>query len=326
MAYGQNSNIAIGFQDTYGTATTDSGTLVGSLYFLPHLSDGVKLEIGEIVDEAMRGIFDEGDSYEGPKSAGGDFDTTAQAISLGVMCRAFFGPPVTVTSGGVYEHTFTPRTSDFSEKCAGDPTMYYRYLETGSAEVFYDLNASMLELGITNGELLRSKITFVGGSHLQIAALVADYPVGRKFAWDVASVSIAGVGRDEQMDLTITFDDQLTASHTLNNSKFPSRIKRSGMRTVAVAGTLKFDNQDEYQQFIAQSERELIVNFKGGTEIQSGYYEEIKITCPAMRYVDIPVQAGGPGEIEVSISAKGKYHTGSATSAQVVVVNTQASY
>lgn len=320
MPYGQDSNIGISFQDSYGSS------LVDSVYFLPHLTDGVKLEIPPLIDEAMKGIYDEGESYEGPKMVAGDFETTAQAISLGVMLRAMMGAPSTVNSDGLYTHTFKPRIADFDEKCANDPVTYYRYLQTGSAELLYDLNASTLELAIANGELMKAKIGFVGGSFEQLADIAAAYPVGKKFAWDVTSVSIGGAGKDEMMDLTITIDDQLEAQHTLSGSKYPARIKRTGMRTVAVAGTLKFDNQDEYQQFISQSERALIVNFKGITEVQSGYYEEIKIELPAMRYSDVPVAAGGPGPLEISFTGAGKYKVTSATALQITLTNTQAAY
>ena len=320
MAYGQNSNIAFCFQNSYGTEQ------VSSLYFLPHLADGVKLEKPDVVDEAMRGVFDEGDSYEGLNKAGGDFATNAQAIGLGVLLKGLMGDPTTVASDGHYTHTFRPRTADFDEKCANNPLTYYRYLETGSAELFYDMNISALELGVVNGELMKAKATLVGGSHKQIANVSASYPVGKKFTWDVASISIGATGRDEMLDLTIVFDDQLEATHTLNGSRYPARIKRTGMRTVSVNGTLKFDNQDEYQQFIAQSERELVLNFKGPTAVDSGYYEEVRITLPALRYTDIPVAAGGPGEIEASFTAKGKFHVGSAVAGEVVLVNTQAAY
>jgi len=318
--YGQDSNVGICFQNSYGTAQTSS------IYFLPHLTDGVKLEIPPLLDEAMRGVYDEGDSYIGPKKAGGDFETNAQAIALGVALKALMGNPSTVTSLGVYTHTFQPRTADFDQKCANNPLTYYRYLQTGSAELFYDLNASTLEMTIAKGELLKAKLGLVGGSYSQIADVAAGYPVGKKFAWDVTSVSIGGAGKDEMTEMTIVIDDQLEAMHTLNGTKFPARIRSTGMRTVAINGTLKFDNQDEYQQYISQSERELIANFKGTTEIQSGYYEEIKIQAPLLRYSDIPVAAGGAGEIEVSFSASAKYSVDSATALMITLTNTQAAY
>jgi len=320
MAYGQNSNIALGFQNSFGTSLTNS------LYFIPHLSDGVGLDIPPLVDESMRGINDEGDTYEGPKSVGGDIESRAQAIPFGVLCKAMMGDPVTVNSGGIYTHTFKPVTTDFDIKSANVPVTYYQYLDTGSAQLHYDLVATTFEIGIAQGELLRAKVGFVGGKFMQRAPLSPVYPTGKRFAWNVTSLSVGGAAKSEQMDLTITLDDSIEAMHTLSGSKFPDRVKRSGFRTVTVAGTLKFDNQDEYQQFISQSERELVVNFEGVTEIQSGYNEAIRITVPNMRYSDLKPVAGGVGLIEVSFTAMGKYNTSSGTSLEVTVVNTQAAY
>jgi len=320
MAYGQSSNIGISFQDSYGTLLTSS------VYWMPHVSDGVGLNIEQLTSEESRGIYDMGDAYTGKKSVDGDLSLDVQPIPIGVIFQAIFGEPTTVTSGAVQSHTFKPRTADWDALSANNPFTYHQYLDTGSAQLFSDMNASTLEISVSQGELLKMSMGMVGGSYSQIANLTPSYPNGEHFTWDTTSISLGGSGKTEIMDLTINIDESLEAMHTLNGSKYPSRIKRTGFRSIECNGTLKFDDQTEYQEFITQTERELIATFTGATEIQSGYYDMIEIKLPKLRYGELKPVAGGAGEMEVSFTGAAKYSVDSATSMQVLLVNTQAAY
>lgn len=322
MSYGQKSNVGIIFQDSYGTAGD-----VNSIHFIPNLSESLKLTIPPLISENMRGVFDEGDSYEGPKIVEGSIDCEAQPIPLGVMLKTIMEETANVNSGSIYTRTFKPRVSDFDDKSANNPVTAYAYRDTGSAMLYSDLNGAMLELGIANGEFLKAKVDFAGGTFSQNASVAASYPVGKRWTWDSSSVSIAGAANTDVVNMTIKLDDGgLEASHTLNGSKYPSRVKRTGNRTIAVDGTLKFADQAEYQEFLTQSERELIMTFTGPTEIQSGYYEVLEIKLPLLRYEEAAPMAEGPGYIEMSVTAKGKYSVDSGTSMMITLINTQVAY
>lgn len=318
--YGQKANVAISFQNSFGTPLTNSQ------YFIPRVSGGLALDIPDLVSENQRGVFDEGDSYEGPRSVSGDLETEAMPIPLGVLLKCVMGEPTTVQSTGIYAHTFKPRLSDWDETAANIPVTYEQDLDTGSAQQFFDLNGNTLELGISAGELLKAKVGFVGGNFQQNAAAAATYPTGKRWTWDATSVSIGGSAQPQLMDMTISLDESLEAQHVLNNSKYPGRIKHTGNRSITIGGTMKFDNQNEYQEYLSQSERELVINFQGVTEIQSGYYDLVEIKVPLMRHTDFKPMASGPGPIEVGFSSKGKYSTSSATALQITLTNTQAAY
>ena len=321
MAYGQKSNIGIIFQNSFGTVGD-----VNSIHFVPHLSYNLALEIPPIYSENMRGVFDEGDTYDGARTINGDLQCEAQPIALGAMLKSILNLESSTNSDSIYTHLFKPRTADHSEESAGNPVTMYTYLDTGSAMLYSDLNGTTLEIGIANGELLKATVGYVGGTFTQNADVAASYPVGKRWTWDQSSLTVDGAGKAEIQDLSITLDESLEPQHTLNNSKYPSRIKRTGFRTVAVAGTILFDNQDEYQEFIAQSERELVMRFTNNTEIQSGYFEVCEIKLPLMRYEEAKPTAEGPGLISMSVTGRGKYSVDSATSLEITLVNTQATY
>ena len=321
MPYGNNSEVGICFQDSYGTLNVDS------MHWLPILDEDVGLEKPPLVSQSMRGNYDEGQHHEGANAVNGTINGEAHPIALGALLTAAFGGATVVQSAGIYTHTFKPRTTEFDSKSANIPFTMHKFLDdSGSASLFYDLNANGIELGIANGELLMANLEVVGGNFQQISNIAASYPTGKQWTWDTTSISIAAAGVDEIKQLSIKTSESIEAMHTLNGSVFPSRNKRTGFRTIEISGTMTFDDQDEYQQFLSQSERELIVNFKGDTEIQSGYYDVCNIIVPLLRHTEYKPTVGAVGEIEVSFSSKGVYSADSGTALQVTLVNTKAAY
>jgi len=327
MSYGQKSVVGIVFQDSYGYHVDPARAGdVGSIHFIPFLSENIKLTIPPMYSENIRGIYDEGDTYEGPRTVEGSIETEAQPIAVGAMLKSVLNLASSTLTDSVYLHVYKPRTADFDEFSCSDPVTAYVYLDTGSAMMYPDLNGSALELSIANGEFYKVKVDYTGGNFIQNAAQAASFPVGKRWTWDQSSVSLGGAGVAEISALTITLDESLEAQHTLNNSKYPSRIKRTGFRSISVDGTIKFDNQTEYQQFISQSERAMVITLTGNSDIASGYQDTIKIDLPAMRYEDYSPEASGPGLIEASFTGRAKYLTTSATAMQITLTNTVATY
>lgn len=319
--YGMTSDLGISFQNSYGTA------LANSIFWVPFMSEDIGVTKEPLIEENMTGRFDEGKHHEGLNAVPGELECEAHPISLGVLLKATLGDPTTVQSGNLYTHTFKPRTSDFDRYAAGRPVTITKHLgDAGSAHRYYDLVGSKLSMSVANGELFKASVEFVGGKYTQLSEPAASYPTGDPFAWSVASVSIGGSANSDVRELNIELDNALEGKHTLNNAKTPSRVKRAGRRTLAIGGTLVFDTQDEYQQFISQSERNLTLHLVGAADITSGYNEGLTVIVPLLRYVEFKPVAGGPGAIEVSISGKGVYSVTSATALQVTLVNTQTGY
>lgn len=321
MSYGMKTNVGISFQNSYGTALTNS------IYWIPYLNEGFAVAKEPLISEAMTGVYDEGAHYEGLNSNDAPLEFEAHPIALGAIFKAMFGAPTSVQSGSIYAHTFKPRTSDFDTYAAGNPMTLVKDLgDSGSMHQYYDMVASKLSLSVANGEFLKGSIEFMGGKYSQVAAVAATYPTGKGWTWNVASVSLAGTANGDIKELNIELDEALENHYTLNNTKTPSRTKRSGRRTLSIGGTIVFDSQSEYQQFLSQSERNLTVNFKGSVEVQSGYTEDLRMIVPLMRYTEFKPVAGEAGKVSVGFTAKGVYSTSSATALHFVLTNTQAAY
>lgn len=324
MGYGTSATLGITFQNSYGTASGVSSTV-----FIPFVSENVGLEIPDLIPESKTGLFDEADSEGGPRSITGDISFEPRPIELGYFIKAVCGDAYSVvSSGNIYNHYFKPRTSDWDDSAANVPFTLYKDLATTDDAMFHkDLVGTSLEFSIANGELLKGSMGVIGGTEGTVTTQTASYHGGRYFTWDVTSVSLGGTANADIEQMTITLNENLEPSHTLNNSKYPSSIKRGGTkRSVSISGTVKFNDNTEYDKFLAQSNEEMNLTFSGPTEIQSGYYDVFEINVPEMKYTEFKPTAEGDGEVAVSFSAKGQYSTTYAKSLRFTLVNTMASY
>lgn len=318
--YGMDAGIGICFQTSFGTANT------ASMHWLEPVGESVDLKKAQIERKGMFGVYDAGANQEGMNTVEGDVTIEAKALPLGAVLSAVMNR-TTVTSSGVYTHTFKPRTTDWDDYSAERPFTYHKHLgDAGSAHLYSDLNGNTLELNIANGELLTAKLGVTGGTYSQVAEVAASYPTGDALAWNISSASLNGSGRDTFRSLTVTLNNNLEAKHVLRSSKYPIRVRRGGMRSVEVSGTILFESQTDMQTFISQTEQRFFLTLKSATEIQSGYFESLTIDIPSLRFTEFPVAVGGPGELEIGFKAAGKYNTGSATALAVTLVNSKAGY
>lgn len=327
MPYGQDAKIGIAFQNSQGTAASTS-----SLYPIGFTAEDIMPDIPELLAQNMTGNFNEGAGYGGPRQVAGSLQAEALPQALGVYLKALFGGPTTTNvASSVKQHVFKPRTSDFDVNIAGNPISYYKSLrETGvnTAFYFHDLVAGRLELRIANGEFLTSNIAFVGGKIGKVSSLALAEPAGKNWTWDVTSVELGGAANIDIEDITITIDEQLEPKWVLNASREPLKVKRGGKRQVRIAGTIQYNDQDEYDKFVSDvtTTQALRVTMTGAVAIQSGYYPVVKIEIPAFKWLDYKPNASSPGEIAVAFSAKGDFHIGSDTAIAITLTNTQQTY
>lgn len=322
MSYGQDVSVGICFQDSFGTSQ------VHSVYHLQHLSESFAVVKEQLMTMGIRGIYEEGIHYEGKNANEGEMEVEAHPIDLGVLLKALCGPPSTVQSGGIYTHTFKPRTADFDEFAANNPLTIAKDMgDAGSGHLYYDMVANTLTLAVANGELLKATQGYIGGNYSQDVALAAAYQTGNDhWTWDVTSISIGSSAQPDMQSISVSIEEGLEAKYGFDNTKTPYKVKRAGSRVINIEGSLLFEDQAEYQEYISQSERQLLIHCKGSTEIQSGYYDELTIDAPLFRTTENKPVSGGPGQIETPLVGKAIYHTGSANAITFTLQNTQAAY
>ncbi len=328
MPYGQDAKVGLAFQNSYGDAVTD----IGSFYRMPFVSESVSPDVPELLSQNMEGRFDEGESYGGARNVGGTLSNESQPVTVGVLMKAIFGDPVTVsnshTLGEFFVHTFKPRTADFDVNATGNPmTLHKNLADGGQVPTYQDLVMTRLEINIANGEFLMAAGAFTGGvvATKQTSDTLA-VATGKKWTWDVTSIELGGAANADFGNITVVVDEQASARWVLKTSKDPDRVKRDGRRQVRVNGTVKFTDQTEYDLFLASTSQELKLTMTGTEEIRSGFFNVLGIDVPAFKYLAYPVEFSDPAELQIAFEGKADYHVGSGTSIEFTLTNTQATF
>ncbi len=314
MAYGMNGHCGISFQNSFGTSNVDS------MHYFPLISESITESIPPLLDESMRGRFEEGESYEGTHEIGGDIVTNIHPILFGKMLAMWCGQSSASPIGsGCISHDYIPKTSDFDTMAAVPPVTIEIYRDAGSAFLYSDMLLDVFTIEFACGAIIKTTGSFIGGNFAKASKTSPTYLAGSSFTWDITSVSWGGSAIDEYNSLTVTFTNALEAKCTLDGTKYPNRIKRSGYRTITIAGTVLFTNQTEVDLFRAQTKQRLVIT----AAVNSN---SIELDFPSVRYDEFPVNIGGMGMIEVGFSATAKYNSGSGTIFEGTIVNSQETY
>lgn len=323
MPYGQDAKLAIAFQNSRGTVANQD-----SMYLIPFLSESIIPQNPELLSNNMEGRFDEGEAYVGPRQVGGTVVSEAQPITLGVFITALMGAPASVQSDDIYTHTWNPRASDFSPHDVTNPlTVDKNMADGGQVLVHKDLCATRAEFSCRNSEFVQMAIDLMGGNpDSKVNSADLGTAVGKKWTWDVASVEIDGSANATMDEFNLIIDEQASPRWTLRTSQYPHRVKRDGRRQVRLNGAIQFEDQTEYDKFMANSAQALSITFTGPTEIQSGYYDVFQVAVPAFKYLTYPATFEDEAELIVRFEGKADYHQGSGTSVALIVTNTQAAY
>lgn len=328
MHLGLKAVIGLAAQNSYGTAAN-----VSSYMYIPILGETLDPALPPLYPNDFTGVLEEGHEVEqGASNIGGDLTVNFGPISAGHLLKAALGDPTSAIAGSSYQHTFLPRSGDFDVLSAQRPYSIFKgWSGVNTAEIYSDMNLNTLEFAIAAGELLKLKAGWVGGKRADAAPVNApSYPAGRRIPWDVASIQVgSGTGmaaHPEFKSLAIALDNAVEAQHTLGGSQWPTRNTRTGFRKITVSGTLLFDNRLEYDEFIAQTERPFIATFVSKDTIMTNTRNILRLDIPSLRYKEFKKPTGGPGRIELQVTADAVYNSGSGHAFKATLSNTWAAY
>ena len=142
---------------------------------------------------------------------------------------------------------------------------------------------------------------------------------------DTCALSSADGAIDDVSQLTVTLNNALEGRGTLDGTKTPNRVKRSGYRTAEIAGTMFFLNDNEFDHWRNQVTQPMVATVTGDA-ISSGYNGYMEFDLPEVKYSDVTVNVGGPGIVEASFTGKIQYHSDSACMLEVTMQNTCTQY
>lgn len=321
MAFGTGGFVAISKQNSFGASTA-------SWHYIPVINESLTTKIEDLIEESIQNRFEEGTSHQGLISVEGDIVMEAHPVLVGHFLRAALGPSSfsNVLSGYVYSNIFPPTQEDWEPKCTLPAYTIQVFRDVDSSYQFTDAVVNALTLDINAGAFSRVTASIIARTSSLMNPSTTSYQTTPPWAWDAASISIGGSANADIETLTLKVENSVEGVSTLDATKRWSRILRNGFRKFSLSGTMDFLNQDEYKAFRAGSEQQFTINLKDTTEVSSGYYNEMKIDIPSLRYATYEAAIGGPSRIQANFEGNAKYNSGSGRAMLITLQNSQGGY
>lgn len=315
--YGINGHIGFAKETSGGTPVAASNYVVG-------ISEDVSASIDRFEPINIHGKYAEPDDYAGVRRIGGNIVMPAMATQMGFFLLGAMGlqSNTVILSGMLSRHEFRMATSDWDAKFANRPFTFEIFRDVGSSHQYAGCNISQLQIGNAPNQEVRMTAGIIGKSVASIAKTTPAYTSSPSapFTFDTASISIGGSGIDKCEAFNLTINNQLSGVPTLNNSSEISRIRRNGPQIVRLSGTMSFEDFTEYDDFIAQTERQITISVRRASSFQ------MIIDIPRFVYTAYPVGIPGRDRMTVSFDGTARYSTTSASSIKIDLYNTTSGY
>lgn len=303
---------------------TTWGTPIGATDYVELFSESMALEIDRFEVKNIGAIYTEPDDMAGIRRIGGSVEFPVYPEVLTPFLRGVFNNPVvtTVLSGYLYTNTFKTPTADFASEQPVAPYTFEVFRDVTSSFQYAGVCMNTLEFNVEPNNVLRCSAGVVGKVSSIVAKSTPSFVSSPTFpfAFDTCSISLGGAGTTLMEALTISIDGQIEGIPALNASTAVAKIRRTGPQIVGISGTVDFANLTEYNNFLNQTEQQMIVYFT-----QTASFS-LKIDIPRMVYTAFPVAMGGRERTTVSFTGKARYHTGSATAIDVRLTNTSSGF
>jgi hypothetical protein len=328
MPYGAQQKFGIARQTSVGSG--NAITAAGSFHHIPMVSHDVGYEKEEVISENLIGRFEQGAAFDGLANVRGTIEFEPLPKALGALLMAVVGRAQTVAvSGSLNTLGFLPRTADFSALFCNEPISIYNQLtDATSGEHFFDCQLGSIEFTFSQGALARARATVVGGNRVATGigsfALPLDTgEAGQGWLWDVSSISFGGAAIQNLSEITVSLDEGIGPIYTLNGTLTPYKYTREQFRQVRVTGTMIFDSRSLFNDFIAGTQRQLIITSRNTrTAIQSGYYPTFVLDVPQLKLTSVKPAVSGPGEVSVPFEGRGVIDPSSAYVWKATLTNT----
>ncbi len=334
MATGMLGYAAVGVNST----TTDS---VAVCDYVAFTSETFQVTPAPLFSQGITNKWDEQRAYNGLQTVGGNLSGEVHPTQFGYILRSAFDATSTAPGSGATfavpaiagnssatwrAHQFILAQTQFQSGSGSDvPTMTWELargpaIGTASAFVYYGMACNVLEITVEGGNLARFSSDWLGVEYGRKAATTPAYSVPEAFLWSQCSVSVNGAGASTFEALTVRVNNQLVQPVKIEGRLRPSGSKRNAFRTVDVNGNIAFENDTQYDLFLAGSEFAVKLFFTAQNSTR------LLIDLPAVRYTVHPgPNAQGPGRIVIPFQGRAMWHPGSGTAGQVVLVNQRVS-
>lgn len=319
MGYGFSGYIGVKRESTWGSAQAAD-------VFVEALSENISESIERFDFKNIVATMAEPDDQAGIHRVGGDVSFAGNPEALGPFLQSAFNiSSITeVASGFLYQHVFhqpTTSNSAFSDNSPSVPYTFEIFRDVGTAVHYAGCLVSALTMNFAPNQDVRCSASVVGRSSAAAAKQTPTFPgsPNKPFTFDTASVQLAGSATTRIENLTISIQNQYEAIPALDMSLYASKMRRTGSQMINVSGTMDFSDHAEYDDFINQTERQMIVSVTKASSFA------MVVDIPRLVYTAFPLGMPGKERLMVDFEGKGFYHSGSGTGIEVKLI-TQNSY
>ena len=303
----------------YAVETTE-GDLTAPDIFLPVSSFSFDSTNDFIIPEQIRGGRDRSIAMASPYSVSGTMEMELVPNGIRPLLRSAFAStgPITTSaySGGGYQTSFSPGSAE-------DETFSF---ESSAADIlimrYGGLRVNTLEINAAFGEIVTASWGLEGTTRAKQASASAEtYASSLPFHFTGASISVDGAWANNVKNFTFSVGNNIDRIGTLRSTRDWYRSS-FGMRDMGLSCTMDFQNNDDYDLFLSESEFEVVLRMTGASLGTSK--ETLQITLPRVKWnmVNAPLSAGE--FIEQSVEATILQPLNGDPIATVVLVNNES--
>jgi len=315
--YGMLGFFGLAHQSSYGASAQASAE------FFPFISESITTTVEQLMEEGIRRRMGEPPSQVGLEQTAGDLAMEVHPLGIGHFLKAVCGVGTsTYTADSCTTHDFIPQGSDWNISEPLPPLTGLIHRGVGQTWELTDGVVNKLEFNIVGGQMLKATAGMMFKTSSLRAAPTPTFAKLDPWFWSQGSATITTTPHPHIDEMTITIDNQIEGQTNLNATKRIGRFIRTGYIMVRVAGSMVFETQSAYLDYIAGTERRLLLNF--GSNVTS--YNTLLFDIPKIRYETYPLAIAGPGVIKVGFSNRGVYDESSNYAVKVSLVNTRIAY
>ena len=319
MSYGFAGYIGLGREATWGSAQAAN-------VFIEALNENVSVTIDRFDFKNIIATLAEPDDQAGVHRIGGSLAFAAHPEVIGPFLQSTFNlSTITeVLSGSLYTHDYTQPTdsgSAFSDESPSVPYTFEIFRDVSTCVAYAGGLVSALSFNFAPNQDVRCNATIVGRSAAPAAKQTPTFPgsPAKPFTFDTVSLQLGAGATTDIENLTVSIENQYEGIPVLNNSQYVGKVRRTGHQMVNISGTIDFVNMNEYDNFIAQTEQQMVVHATKANSFA------LTLDVPRMVFTGFPLGIPGKDRITVDFDAKGFYHSGSGTGIGITLT-TQSSY
>lgn len=317
LPIGQLGHFGYGKETTYGTA-------VAPARFVPLASESLEVDKGIITNIGILGnrhIDHQG--YEGPLSIAGDISFYVMKLNeLPHFLIAALGASITtiLEAGAVGQHVF------LSGKNAANPSLTVEIDRETRADRYSGVKINTLAFEISGEQDTPIKLTagIVAQDVASATAATASFGTDTPMLFhNAATVTIGGTDVSSRLlAATINLDNGLAPRRTIKGQKKPAAIDEGAVK-VTGSLSLYFDSASEYADYLAATQRALILEFQGALIAGVTKYT-LKFNVPKAVFTAAPVNIEPEGQTLVAAEFTGLYDSTTGGALEVTVRNTES--